>query len=319
MTSRATNRVLVIDDTPGIHDDFRKIFGRSSPEVGHLDAAAAALFDQPPVPEDAGAEVVIESSYQGADGAAMVQRALDEGRPYALAFVDMRMPPGWDGLETVQHLWRIDPRLQVVICTAHADDSWQSISSVLGSTDSLIILKKPFDHIEARQLAHALCRKWVLSREIDSRLSLLDDMVRERTRELQLAEERFAKAFDANPHAQALIALDRFEFLEVNSAFTRQFGLSIADLAHQTPEALGRGVDPQRWRQLLARLLAGGDIDEYPFNFERTPGILRDLRCSARSVTIAGRPCSIWLVRDVTDHVQLEAQLREARKMSTPV
>ena len=199
MLPPVSHRVLVIDDTPGIHDDFRKIFARTPAAVDGLDATAAALFDHPITPAGDHTEFAIDSSFQGQDGAAMVRGALAAGRPYSLAFVDMRMPPGWDGLETVLQLWKIDPRVQIVICTAHSDHSWQNIHATLGPTDSLIILKKPFDHIEARQLAHALCRKWCLAREVDARLSHLDELVRTRTVELRLAEERFAKAFAANP------------------------------------------------------------------------------------------------------------------------
>jgi two-component system cell cycle sensor histidine kinase/response regulator CckA len=317
MTPPATHRVLVIDDTAGIHEDFRKLFQRPDAASDSVDAAAAALFDEVRTPTTALTEIVIESSFQGQDGAAKVRQALAEERPYSLAFVDMRMPPGWDGLETVQHLWQIDPRLQIVICTAHSDHSWQDVQDRLGPTDSLIILKKPFDYIEAHQLAQTLCRKWTLSRENESRLILLDEMVRARTLELRFAEQRFAQAFAANPHAQALIALDRFEILDVNLAFTRQFGIATADLTEVTPEKFGRGVDPHRWRLLLARVLQGEEIDDYAFVFERSPTDLRNLHCSARLINVAGRPCSIWLIRDVTDQLLVEQQLRQAQKMES--
>ena len=308
----------MIDDTAGIHDDFRKIFARPSAVVGGLDATAAALFGPSTRSPAESAEFTIESSYQGQDGVERIRCARAEGRPVSLAFVDMRMPPGWDGLETVRQLWKVDPRVQIVVCTAHSDYSWETIHSTLGPTDSLIILKKPFDHIEARQLAHTLCRKWFLAREIDARLSRLDDLIHERTRELGLAEARFSMAFAANPHAQALIALDPFSFLEVNAAFTRQFGLSTADLVSQTPESFGRAVDPRRWRLLLTRLLAGEEIDEYPFTFERTPGVRRDLCCSARAVTIAGRRASIWMVRDATDERRPAEPLRPTEPAARP-
>jgi PAS domain S-box-containing protein len=317
MTPTATYRVLVIDDTAGIHEDFRKLFQHSDAASDHVDAAAAALFDEVKAPAAPIGEILIDSSFQGQEGAAKVRQALSEERPYSLAFVDMRMPPGWDGLETIQHLWRIDPRLQIVICTAHSDHSWQEVQDRLGPTDSLVVLKKPFDYIEAHQLAQMLCRKWTLSRENESRLIQLDEMVCARTLELRFAEQRFALAFAANPHAQALIALDRFEFLDINPAFTDQFGLASVDLATATPETIGHGIDPHRWRLLVARVLNREEINDYAFVFERTPGDTRDLRCSVRFIEVAGRPCSIWLVHDVTDHLRLEQQLRQSQKMET--
>jgi DNA-binding NarL/FixJ family response regulator len=75
-----------------------------------------------------------------------------------LAFVDGRMPPGWDGIETIRHLWQECPDIQVVLCTAYSDYSWQDIRRVLGESDSLLILKKPFDNVEVLQLSHALTR-----------------------------------------------------------------------------------------------------------------------------------------------------------------
>jgi PAS domain S-box-containing protein len=313
--SAATYRVLVIDDTPGIHEDFRKIFAPIPPAAGNLDAAAAALFNTAPAPTRAVPAIELDSSYQGHEGAERVRRALAEGRPYSLAFVDMRMPPGWDGLVTIQHLWQIDPRLQVVICTAHSDQSWNEIHAALGPTDNLIILKKPFDHIEARQLAHALCRKWQLARENDSRLSQLDEMVRARTRELALAEERFSRAFDASPIPQVIQDLATGRIIEVNNAQLRASGLTREQVIGATPEIFGHGLDPDRWAGLVRALRAGQSIDEWPFTFVGPGGRPQEIRCSGRAVIIGGQPCAIWLFRDVTQQIVLEQQLRQAQKM----
>ncbi|RXK52850.1 response regulator [Oleiharenicola lentus] len=191
MNSPRNRRILVIDDTPSIHDDFRKILAASAAPAGaaQLDALASAIFgDTSPAAEDhAGFD--LDFATQGQDGLALVQRALTEGRPYAMAFVDMRMPPGWDGLETIQRVWAADPRVQIVICTAYSDHGWSAISEKLGRSDRLIILKKPFDQIEALQLAHALTEKWELSRAAQLRAEELEAMVAARTAELQAAKE----------------------------------------------------------------------------------------------------------------------------------
>ena len=90
----------------------------------------------------------------------MARQALAEGRPYAMAFVDMRMPPGWDGLKTIEHLWATDPDVQVVICSAHTDYDWTEVVQRLGHSDKLLVLRKPAEPIEVLQCATALCRKW---------------------------------------------------------------------------------------------------------------------------------------------------------------
>jgi len=129
----------------------------------------------------------MDSAFQGQEGLARVQQANAEGRPYALAFVDGRMPPGWDGVETITKLREVDPALQFVICTAYSDYSWIEIQQQFGPSDSLLVLKKPFDLIEVRQLAHALSHKWLLAREVGRQIGALDAAVACRTKELREA------------------------------------------------------------------------------------------------------------------------------------
>jgi len=168
----ASPRILVIDDNSAIHDDFRKILVKSAKSVDGLQDMRSALFGDVSQPV-ASVDFEIDFASQGKEGLEMVQQAQAAGRPYALAFVDSRMPPGWDGIETISHLWQASPDLQVVICTAYTDYSWQDIRRILGESDSLLFLKKPFDNVEVLQLAHALTCKWKLNREIQGRLNQL--------------------------------------------------------------------------------------------------------------------------------------------------
>ena len=81
---------------------------------------------------------MLDSAYQGQEGLALVQQSIQDHQPYAVAFVDIRMPPGWDGVETTQKLWEVDPNLQVVICTAYSDYSWDELISKVGNSDRLL-------------------------------------------------------------------------------------------------------------------------------------------------------------------------------------
>jgi signal transduction histidine kinase len=117
----------------------------------------------------------------------LARRAAAAGNPYALAFVDVRMPPGWDGVETISHLWKCCPDLQIVICTAYSDYSWEEMTRKLGHSPNLVVLKKPFDNIEVLQLAHALTEKWRLNRRVQSQLNDLDALVHQQTSELEIA------------------------------------------------------------------------------------------------------------------------------------
>jgi len=311
-------RVLIVDDTASIHQDFTKVL--ATPAAANrttLDDLAGAVFgDAPPAAAMPHPIFELHSAFQGAEALQLVRRAVAEDRPYSVAFVDMRMPPGWDGLETTSQLWSVDPDIQVVICTAYSDHSWASISERLGRSHNLLILKKPFDHVEALQLAHALTHKWELTRAQRAQVAALDRTVHERTHQLATAEQRFTEAFNATPIPQAIVAHDpAFEVLAVNDAFRRDFNLSLADVAHVTPETFGRGLDPSRWRSLVARVVAGEHVDDYAFVYHPQPGVERHLRCSARATTIDGRRCSIWLIRDVTQQLETEQQLRQSQKL----
>ncbi|HTR40813.1 MAG TPA: response regulator [Pseudomonadales bacterium] len=178
------HRILVIDDNKAIHDDFKKILGKKTMETDHLTKAEAALFGT----EAAKAELPqfeIDSAMQGQEGLQAIEKSLQEGRPYAMAFVDVRMPPGWDGVETTSQIWQKYPDLQVVICTAYSDYSWEDMLKRLGYSDRLVILKKPFDNIEVLQLAISMTEKWHLYYQAKMRLEDLEKMVRSRTAELE--------------------------------------------------------------------------------------------------------------------------------------
>ncbi len=177
-----TRRILVIDDNDAIHADFRKTL--IGAETGSKIASAkAALFGES-APAVSKMKFEIDSALQGREGLSKLEAAVREGRPYLVAFVDMRMPPGWDGVQTIQRLWEADPDLQVVICTAYSDYSWEEISTNLGLTDRLLILKKPFDPVEVTQLATALSEKWVLRRAAKLKMEEMELMVKQRTSEL---------------------------------------------------------------------------------------------------------------------------------------
>lgn len=176
MNPLPNRRILLIDDMCSIHEDFRKILA-PRPAAHALDEVEAALFGETVPPQGEGFE--LDSAYQGLEGVARVEASVQAGRPYAMAFVDMRMPPGWDGVETIERLWRIDPQVQVVICTAHSDHTWEEVLGRLDTQDRLLILKKPFDMIEVSQLARTLTAKWALAQQSALRLKSLEGAVRD--------------------------------------------------------------------------------------------------------------------------------------------
>ena len=182
-------RVLVVDDNRSIHADFRKILAAPA-ESSEAASLEAVLFDDAaPEPGRAPLRFELDSAYQGLEALDLVARARAEARPYAMVFMDVRMPPGLDGVETTEKLWTIDPDVQVVICTAYSDYSWDTMIRRLGHSDKLLILKKPFDNVEALQLATALTEKWHLARQARAKMADLEKLVEERTAELRAAKE----------------------------------------------------------------------------------------------------------------------------------
>lgn len=252
-------RILVIDDNHSIHQDFAKILSPPASDDPALDDMEAALFGSEK-PTSAPISFELDFASQGAEGLTMVEHALAAGRPYALAFVDGRMPPGWDGIETIQRLWQADPELQTVLCTAYADYSWQEIRRILGETDSLLIIKKPFDNMEVLQLAHALTRKWELAREVKGRLHQLafyDSLTGLPNR--ALLSDRLAQALENAKRKQcqtALLFIDLDNFKRINDSLGHTLGDELLKIVSERIVACLRASDSVGlW--IAARL--GGD------------------------------------------------------------
>jgi diguanylate cyclase (GGDEF)-like protein len=204
MNSPTKNRrILIVDDNEAIHADIHSIL-KLPKENAELDLLTAALFDEVAPSNAIAIKYEIESAYQGQEGFELVEKANREGNPYALAIVDVRMPPGWDGIQTIQEMKRIDENLQIAICTAYSDYSWQTILDKFGINDWLLILKKPFDVVEVKQLACALTEKWNLSQRATVRTVELEKSVEEHAHQLEIAnaklQEQVQSLADTNSH-----------------------------------------------------------------------------------------------------------------------
>ena len=176
-------RILTIDDNPDILADYRKVLmqGAVDDEFAEIEAS---LFGERTKSLVSKVKFELDSASQGQQGFEMVAQAIESNQPYSCAFIDVRMPPGWDGIETAKRIWEIDPDLPVVLCTAYSDHSWEEISIQLSRTDQLLFLKKPFDSIELRQVAAAQTSRWCLARIANRKTEELEEMVRARTKEI---------------------------------------------------------------------------------------------------------------------------------------
>jgi diguanylate cyclase (GGDEF)-like protein len=193
ITDNINRRILIIDDNEAIHKDYHKILAAPL-ESAELLEAESVLFGRR---HDDTHRVVYElaSAFQGREGVEKIRQAVEDKRPYALAFVDMRMPPGMDGVETIENIWKVDPEVQVIICTAYSDYSSEDLIKKLGHTDRLLFLRKPFDNAEVCLLANGLTSKWNLARQARLRMNELEELAAERTAKLsqEVAERRTAE------------------------------------------------------------------------------------------------------------------------------
>jgi len=183
-------RILVIDDSPNILEDFQKILrpgGAFLPDMwsefsqDRLDETFLHCGKEP---------FELNCVDNGMSGCALVKQAKAQGSPFAVAFLDLRLPNGWDGIETVEQIWDEDPGVQVVLCTAYPDFGWSEVLPRLGHRDQLLILRKPFDPIEVWQLSTALTMKWHWTQQARLRVQELEQIVTNRTGQLEKTNRR---------------------------------------------------------------------------------------------------------------------------------
>ena len=187
-TADLNRRILIVDDNPDIHRDFQRILGQvgRGPDVRKLDALEDQLFGSPATTTPPlRLDFDLASAHQGCEAVRMVDEAVSEGRPFSMVFQDMRMPPGMDGLETVEKIWSKHPETEIVFCTAYSDHSWEEIVGRLGLNDHILILKKPFDVIEVQQIALSVTTKWNLARQAERYIVDLERAVSDRTLQLE--------------------------------------------------------------------------------------------------------------------------------------
>ncbi len=248
--STGNTRVLVIDDNPDIHEDYRAAL-HHPPARRNLSELENLLFRDCPDADPIPSTYELTFALQGEEGVALITESIASGKPFAVVFVDMRMPPGLDGLQTIKRIMEVDEDIQVVLCTAYSDYSWKDIAAAVARRDSLLILKKPFEIEEIAQLANALTAKWQLAQEARDQTIALERLVDARTAELRQAmdaleqdmaqraatetalresEGRFSAFFNSVRAGILVIDADSFQIVEANPAAETMIGLPVNEI-----------------------------------------------------------------------------------------
>ena len=345
MSATHPYRTLIIDDDMCVHQMFASMLSRGVNHPPRSRPAGPALPAEA-FPEADFPNFELDSAFSGEQGLECVQNALAEKRPYTMAFVDMRMKSGWDGIETVSRIWRECADLQIIICTAHTDFTWHDIIKRFGHTDRLLMLKKPINVMDVRQMAYALAEKWNLFNQAKSHLERLQNLVAERTAKLQESNESLQLKIAQYKEAQEDLRRQR----DYNDEIIKGTPAMVAGIA---PSGLATFVNPsvckhtgclpeeiigRHWWRLfypgpeyrqvehLFSLLQHGPVRDFEMVLTTKTGGKRTVNWNFfNKCDEAGRPVElIAFGNDVTEQKQaeqgrrlMELQLRHAQKLES--
>lgn len=303
-------RILVIDDNENIHEDFRAILLGSGGDDESLDKARTAVLGEPPE-TSAQISFEIDSALQGQEGLEKVLQAQQQGHPYAVAFVDIRMPPGWDGVETIERIWQECPQVEIVICTAYSDYGWHDIVAKLGQTDRLLILKKPFDSVEVYQLASALTEKWYLARRVEGAL--------------RTSEAKYQDLYDNAPDMFASVDAKTAKILQCNDTLAAATGYDKEEIIGRPIFDLYHSDCIEDARKAFNSFATKGEVQDAELQVKRKDGSTIDVSLNVSSVRdeqgniLHGR--SVW--RDITERKlaqkEIETLARFPKENPNPV
>ncbi len=302
-------RILIVDDNESIHDDFKKILliTKNSNVINEMEQL---LFEEKPVNKRISYDYIIDDAYQGQEAIEMVTKSFDEGFPYSLIYMDVRMPPGIDGVQAMDKIWQKHPNIEIVICSAYSDYSWDDILEKFGETDKLLFIKKPFNIIVVKQLTLSLITKWDIAKKNREYMQHLEKEVEARTvelkhllREMTLLKE---KAEDADKMKSAFLANMSHEIRSPMNAI-----LGFSELL-EDPE-----LDEETKQQYLQYINLSGKsllnlINDIIFVAKIEAGILEIQPLAFQLNTLLQEIYSIYLVDKQTqtkDNLKLEMHL----------
>ena len=253
-------RVLIVDDQEEIHNDFEEMLASGSTKraTDELAATFVAQSDKSVLPQ-----FELSHATSGEEAGAMVKAGQESNRPFALAYIDVRMPPGTDGIETVRQIRQFEQGLEIVIMTAYSDKTLPEIIDDMELLHKLLYIRKPFSREEIQQITLSLTVKWNIEQELARHQRELE----ESNQQLEFSNQRLQAVLDATGDAIGMfdaegrlqVANQGYEkLLDATESELKQMPLN--DLVERMKARLRPSVLPELGRELF--LDRAGDLEE---------------------------------------------------------
>ncbi len=307
--SPAPQKIIIIDDNVNIHQDFIKIL--SSNKSNQQSDLEKDLFGPSTTAQISLPEFEIHTAIQGLEGIEKISDAFSNGTPFSIAFVDVRMPPGLDGIETIKRIYPIDPNIQVVICSAFSDYTWEQTADNLGIRDNLLILKKPFDSIAVRQLVCSLAKKSSLLSELRSHKNDLEITLKNKSEKLQDSLALTRVTLDSTADG-ILIVDNKGSIVDFNSHFYEMWNIPMSLLKTNNKNSILEYI----YKQLDKPEILKDKLEELTYDIEKTTTAIFHFKTGQiieqfsfpriLDGNVIGR---IWSFRDVTEKNRLAEKL----------
>lgn len=311
--------IMIIDDNPAIHQDFIKIL-TSSNVIDELNEYDKQLFNDDdlivnefhtPITDNLLPKFIFDTAFQGREGVEKIKKSLLKDVHYALAFVDVKMPPGWDGIETIKHMWEVDPDIQVVICTAYSDYSWEETVQELGMGDNFLILIKPFDIVAVRQLACALTKKWMLAKDVRNSTQALQQTVEQKTESLEQSLSLLRSTLESSADGILVVDLNK-TVIDCNSKFQEMWNIPKLLLKTRNSELLFNYMNNQLLKS-QKDFIQMKHLEKHIYDTSKPVVTFKNgkiLECFSQPHCLNGITVGrVWSFCDITNRTNLEKKL----------
>ena len=301
-------RVLVVDDQREIHQDFEEMLtpGLMGSSTDDLAEAFAPEVDESFLPK-----FQLLHARGGSEAYDIVKAAIEADDPIAVAYIDIRMPPGMDGIETTRRIRTVDANIEIVLMSAYTDKSLGDIVREMELLHKLLYIRKPFAREEIQQITLALAEKWNVESELE-----------DKHRQLEVSNQRLESVLDSTGDAIAMFDVTgHLQF--ANRGYEEMFELTADALKRMSPEELGEHTkqyfqEPDHFEETETLLLA--DPEKV---FEEVAEIRRPERKMLYRLTapvydiqqnVIGR---IIVFRDISKEIEINQMRVEVSRLRT--